>query len=123
MLSGVEWSVDDQAGLNGVADFLLCRSALMLYISAPVLVAVEAKRDSIPDGLGTMRGRNGGRPAVQPKGRHANRSRVRLQITTGATWRFLRLSGTQLDIDVDEYAINQPDRILGVLLHCCGVTV
>ena len=44
-------------------------------------------------------------------------------VTTGALWRFLRLSGKRLDIDLDEYQIAQADRILGVLLYCCGVKV
>lgn len=43
-------------------------------------------------------------------------------VTTGSNWKFFRLSGQQLDIDIGEYLINEPDRILGVLLHCCGVT-
>jgi hypothetical protein len=52
LLSGVPFTVDDSVGLNGVCDFVLCRSPMLFYITAPVLVAVEAKRDSIPDGLG-----------------------------------------------------------------------
>ena len=44
-------------------------------------------------------------------------------VTTGANWKFLRLTGQHLDIEIDEYSITQPDRILGVLLHCCGVQV
>ena len=44
-------------------------------------------------------------------------------VTTGTLWRFLRLAGKRLDIDLDEYQIAQADRILGVLLHCCGVSV
>jgi hypothetical protein len=44
-------------------------------------------------------------------------------VTTGSLWHFLRLTGKRLDIDLDEYQISQADRILGVLLHCCGVHV
>jgi hypothetical protein len=122
MLSGVEWSVDDKAGLNGVADFLLCRSPLMLYVSAPVLVAVEAKRDSIPEGLGQCAAEMVGAQRFNQEA-GAPIDPIYGCVTTGSNWRFLRLSGTQLDIDLDEYAISQPDRILGVLLYCCGVTV
>lgn len=42
-------------------------------------------------------------------------------VTTGSLWKFLRLTGQLLEIDTNEYSITQPDRILGVLLHCCGV--
>ena len=41
-------------------------------------------------------------------------------VTTGSLWRFLRLTGKQLDIDLDEYQFAQADHILGVLLYCCG---
>jgi hypothetical protein len=120
MLSGVDWTVDTAVGLNGVADFLLCRSSLMLYVTAPVLIAVEAKRDSIPDGLGQCAAEM---VAAQRFNQRAGTpvDPVYGCVTTGVNWRFLRLAGTQLDIDVDEYQINQPDRILGVLLFCCGV--
>jgi len=37
-------------------------------------------------------------------------------VTTGSVWNFLRLTGQHLEIDLDEYGIAQPDRILGVLL-------
>jgi hypothetical protein len=44
-------------------------------------------------------------------------------VTTGSLWRFLRLTGRQLDIDLDEYQIVPADRLLGVLLHCCAVSL
>jgi len=122
MISGVDWSVDASVGLNGVADFLMCRSQVMLYITAPILVAVEAKRDSIPDGLGQCAAEM---VAAQRFNAAAGKPIDPIYgcVTTGSLWRFLRLTGTALDIDVEEYSITQPDRILGVLLHCCGVTV
>ena len=112
--------MDEKAGLAGVCDFLLCRSENLYYVTSPVLVAVEAKRDSIPDGLGQcaaemvaaqLFNQNAGKPIDTIYG----------CVTTGANWKFLRLRGQRLEIDFDEYSINQPDRILGVLLHCCGV--
>jgi len=114
-------NVDAAAGLNGTCDFLLCRSDNLYFVTAPVLAAVEAKRDSIPAGLGQCAAEM---VAAQ---RFNQQSGTPIEpvygcVTTGANWRFLRLSGSRLDIDVDEYLISQPDRILGVLLHCCGVS-
>jgi hypothetical protein len=121
LLSGIEFNVDAAAGLNGTCDFLLCRSDNLYFVTAPVLVAVEAKRDSIPDGLGQCAAEM---IAAQRFNQQAGTplDPVFGCVTTGANWRFLRLSGSRLDIDVDEYLISQPERILGVLLHCCGVT-
>jgi hypothetical protein len=50
---GVELNVDEAVGLNGVCDFLLGRSTQLFYVEAPVVAVVEAKKDSIPDGLGS----------------------------------------------------------------------
>ncbi|HTU92631.1 MAG TPA: hypothetical protein VMF69_21295 [Gemmataceae bacterium] len=121
VLSGVPLSVDEAAGLNGTCDFLLCRSSMLYYVAAPVLVAVEAKRDSIPDGLGQCAAEM---VAIQRFNHKAGTPIDPLYgcVTTGANWKFLRLSGQQLNIDVDEYSIAQPDHILGILMHCCGLT-
>lgn len=44
LFSGEDFSVDDSVGLNGLVDFLLSRSPLVLEIQAPVAVIVEAKK-------------------------------------------------------------------------------
>ncbi len=122
LYSGVELNVDEGVGLNGVCDFLLGRSSQLYYVEAPIVAVVEAKKDSIPEGLGQCAAEL---VAVQRFNRKANKPQDPTYgcVTTGALWRFLRLSGQWLDIDLDEYQIAQADRILGVLLHCCGVTV
>ena len=122
VMSGVDLNVDASVGLNGICDFLLCRSSNLYFVSAPVLVAVEAKRDSIPDGLGQCAAEM---VAAQRFNQKADVSINPIYgcVTTGATWKFLRLTAQHLDIDIDEYSITQPDRILGVLLHCCGVAM
>jgi hypothetical protein len=122
LLSGVEFNVDVALGLNGTCDFLLCRSDNLYFVSAPLLVAVEAKRDSIPDGLGQCAAEM---VAAQRFNQQANKPIDPIYgcVTTGSAWKFLRLTGQHLDIDINEYNISQPDRILGVLLHCCGVTI
>lgn len=50
--TGVEFNVDPEAGLNGVCDFLLGRTAQLDYLEAPILAVVETKKDGILDGLG-----------------------------------------------------------------------
>lgn len=122
VLSGVEWTVDSAAGLNGVSDFILCRGESPIELTAPVLVAAQAKRDSLAEGYGqcaatlvaAQRFNAGARTPVEP---------LYGCVTTASLWRFLRLSGTELDIDEDEYSVHQADRLFGVLLHCCGVRV
>ena len=119
VISGMELDVDASVGLNGICDFALCQSSMLYFITAPVLVVVEAKRDTVMGGLGQCAAemvaaqrfnQNAGKP-IDP---------IYGCVTTGSLWKFLRLTGTHLDIDIGEYSISQPDRILGVLLHCCG---
>ncbi len=122
LFSGVEFNVDAAAGLSGVCDFLLSRSPQLLFVEAPVLAVVEAKRDSIPDGLGqcaaemvaAQRFNQQSGNAIDP---------VFGCVTTGSNWRFLRLLGGVLAIDLEEYQISQAERLLGVLLYIVGVQV
>lgn len=120
LYSGVEINVDESAGLNGVCDFLLGRSPQSYYVEAPVVAVVEAKKDSIPEGLGQCAAEM---VALQTFNQKAGKPYDPIYgcVTTGTLWRFLRLSGKRLEIDLDEYQLAQADRILGVLLHCCGI--
>jgi hypothetical protein len=122
LYSGVEFNVDDAVGLNGVCDFLLGRSPQLFFVDSPVVAVVEAKKDSIPEGLGQCAAEM---VAVQRFNQKANKPQDPVYgcVTTGTQWRFLRLTGKRLEIDLDEYPIAQADRILGVLLHCCGVNI
>lgn len=118
LYSGVELNVDEAAGLNGVCDFLLGLSPQLYYVEAPVVAVVEAKKDSIPEGLGQCAAQM---VALQTFNQKAGKPYDPIYgcVTTGALWRFLRLSGKRLEIDLDEYQLAQADRILGVLLYCC----
>lgn len=37
-------------------------------------------------------------------------------VTTGTIWKFLSLTGKTLAIDLNEYSIAQPEKILGILV-------
>jgi hypothetical protein len=52
VFSGEEFNVDASVGLNGVCDFLLCRSPEQLTVEAPAIVIVEAKKSDIKSGIG-----------------------------------------------------------------------
>ena len=119
LFSGTDLSVDPSAGLSGTCDFLFCRSPQQLVISAPILAVVEAKKDSIVDGLGQCAAEM---VAVQRWNREQGTGieTVFGCVTTGALWRFLRLSETHLEIDVVEYTVSQVGHILGVFLQMVG---
>jgi hypothetical protein len=45
--SGEDFTVDVQAGLSGICDFLISRSPEQLLIEAPAIVIVEAKKENL----------------------------------------------------------------------------
>ena len=63
LIGAAEFAADPAAKLNGKCDFLIGRYPQVSYVKAPAVLLFEAKRDSIPDGLGqcisAMVGANG----------------------------------------------------------------
>lgn len=47
LFSGWDFVVDRARGLNGVCDYILCRSPQQEFITTPVAVVVEAKNENI----------------------------------------------------------------------------
>ncbi len=52
LFSGVEFNVNESTGLNGYVDFLISQDPEQIFIKAPVVVVIEAKRDDLASGLG-----------------------------------------------------------------------
>jgi co-chaperonin GroES (HSP10) len=121
LLSGVDFTVDKEAGLTGVVDFLFGKGPQVSFITAPVLAVVEGKNESIPSGQGQCVAEM---VAAQRFNRKANNSieTVYGVVTTGNNWLFQRLRGNELAIDTREYLISEADQILGILLYIVGVT-
>ena len=114
LFSGVEFDVDSSRGLNGDCDFLLTRSPLQSVLTAPVLAIAEAKNDNFLSGLGQciaamVAAREFNAQASLPPGE------IHGAVTTGAAWKFLRLSGSDLTLDVREYFVAELGRIMGIL--------
>lgn len=119
LIGGAEFAADPPAKLSGQCDFLFGRYPQVSYVKAPAVLLFEAKRDSIPDGLGqcisAMVGadrfnRAQGKPLDTIYG----------CVTTGSLWRFLTLVGTIITVDQAEYTIRDVDQILGILVHMIG---
>lgn len=114
IFSGKDFTVDSTKGLNGFCDFLISRSPEQILIEAPVVTLVEAKNDNIQSGLGQcMAEMIAAQLFNQNKGNQI--STIYGVITTGTNWRFLQLKGQIIEIDLNEYFINQLGKILGIL--------
>jgi len=117
--SGVDFNVDRAARLIGEADFLFTRGPQIPEVSPPVLVVVEAKRENI----GSAYGQCGAQMVAAQRMNDRENTGVDTIygcITIGDNWKFLRLRGTELAIDLPEYLVDQLDRILGIILFMLG---
>ncbi|MEB3337186.1 MAG: hypothetical protein VKJ46_06985, partial [Leptolyngbyaceae bacterium] len=52
IFSGEEFNVEPEADLSGYCDFLISRSPEQLFIKAPAIVIVEAKKEDLKPALG-----------------------------------------------------------------------
>jgi hypothetical protein len=115
LFSGLSLDVDKDRGLNGVCDYLLALSPERFFLSHPVMAVVEAKREDITGGLGRcVAAMVGAREFNQREG--LMERVVHGAVTTGSIWRFLKLEGDVVFIDLPEYYFHQLSKILGILL-------
>lgn len=120
LFSGVQFPVDAAAELTGVCDFILGHPPQLDTVSAPVMMITEAKNDSVMGGLGQCAA---AMVAAQRfnRGRNPDVTTIYGCVSNGLDWKFLRLDGTTLTIDLDDYVIHEPGRILGIILHFVGL--
>lgn len=116
LFSGVDLNVDNERGLNGVCDFIISRDGRQYVLAAPLIAIVEAKNDNIHNGLGQcvaeMRAAQ-----IFNKQNNAGVGTVYGCVTIGSAWKFMKLDGDQVTLDLDEYYIDRPQKIVGIFLH------
>jgi hypothetical protein len=112
--SGVNLDVDKDKSLTGYCDFIISRSPEQFYLSAPIIAVVEAKNEYIAGGLGQC--------IAEMYAAHLFNEREGLRlpaiygaVTTGNAWKFLKYEGDAAYIDVPEYYIANPNKIVGIL--------
>ena len=116
VLPGVTFEVDRERGLTGFCDFLITRSPEFFYVQGPKLAVVEAKREDLVAGLGQCVAEM---VAIQVFNEREGTPLpvVHGCVTSGNIWRFLRLEGKMLFIDLPEYHLRDAAKILGILVH------
>jgi hypothetical protein len=113
LFSGKDLTVDSSQELNGECDFIISLSPEQLFITAPIITLVEAKKEDIIAGLGQCAAQMlGAQIFNQTEGNQI--SSVYGAVTTGTVWRFLRLRDRLLDVDNKEYYIGDVGKILGI---------
>jgi hypothetical protein len=115
VFSGEEFNVDAEADLQGYCDFLVSRSPEQLYITAPVMMLVEAKKEDLKPALGQCLAEM---VAAQRFNASKNQEVGTIYgvVTSGTVWRFLKLEGLVVSIDLTDYPLPPIDSILGILI-------
>lgn len=116
LFSGVEFNVDKEKGLNGFCDFLISASEEQLIISSPVIAVVEAKNENIIGGLGQCIAEMYASKIFNQE-ENNNLLKIYGVVTTGTAWKFLKMDDGIVYIDMDEYLIEFPEKIIGILLE------
>ena len=119
LFSGIEFDVDKEQGLNGFCDFIISKSPEQLFINAPVITLVEAKREDIMAGLGQCVAEMVAAQIFNE--REGNEIPVIYgAVTSGTNWKFLRLEEQVIEIDLSEYYLSVVNKILGILASGVG---
>lgn len=115
LFSGVEFDVDRERSLNGFCDFLISASPEQLLLTAPVVAIVEAKNENLIGGLGQCIAEMLAARIFNEREDNGQVRHIYGVVTTGTAWKFLKLDGERVMIDLDEYGIEHPGGILGIL--------
>lgn len=119
LFSGQDFPVDPAVGLVGICDFLISRSTEQLEVESPVIVLVEAKKADINSGMGQcMAEMEAARRFNEQAGEKANP--IYGCVTSGLLWRFLKLDGNQMTVDLKDYSLDPLGDLLGKLVWMCG---
>ncbi len=115
LFSGNDFTVDASIGLSGVCDFLISLSSEQLFVEAPAIVVVEAKKEDLNGGLGQCVAEM---IAAQRFNEQNNTSIPIIYgtVTTGDRWKFLKIENQTVTIGLMEYTLPPLEQILGILI-------
>ena len=112
--SGTEFNADPESGLHGYCDYILTASSDLYEIRTPVVTLVEAKNENIKNGLGQCIAEMLGAQRFNQQ-QNDEIEAIYGGVTTGNAWKFLKLVNQTAFIDLNDYYINEVDKILGIL--------
>ncbi len=115
VFSGEEFAVQPESDLTGYVDFLISRSPEQLFIKAPAVILVEAKKEDLKPALGECLAEM---VAAQRFNQQKKQPILTIYgtVTSGTVWRFLKLEGQTVTIDLNDYSLPPVEQILGILI-------
>ncbi|MDY7013654.1 MAG: hypothetical protein SVX43_08610 [Cyanobacteriota bacterium] len=119
LFSGIDFTIDIQKGLNGYCDFIISSGLEQLFVAAPVMMLVEAKNEDIKGGLGQCIAEMYAARLFNQREKNEI-STIYGSVTTGTNWKFMKLTGNLVEIDLSEYYLANLSKILGLLASFVG---
>jgi len=115
LFSGSTFTVDIDAELDGQCDYIISLNSEQFYITAPIVTIVEAKKENIIQGFGqciaTMYA-----ATIFNERENNHLPYVYGVVTTGTTWKFIKLLENKAYIDVDEYYLKEIEQLISIFL-------
>lgn len=112
VFSGEEFNIEPEAQLSGYCHFLISRSPEQLFIKAPAVIIVEAKKEP---GLGQCVAEMVAAQRFNQK-KQQPISVIYGSVSSGTAWRLLKLEGQTVTIDLTDYPLPPVEQILGFLI-------
>lgn len=112
LFSGEELNIEPENDLSGVCDFFFSAKPESYLLEAPIVSLTEAKDEDLDYGIAQCTAQMIG--AQKYNERHGEHIPTILGCaTTAGEWKFLKLEGKTLYIDLTSYYISQLDVLLG----------
>jgi len=121
VFSGEEFNIEPEVGLNGICDFLVSQSPEQIAVEAPVLVVVEAKNDDLKQGMGQCLAEM----VAAQRFNQANQQAIPTiygSVSMGTAWRFLKLEGSTVTVDLTDYPVPPVEQVLSILVWIADST-
>lgn len=118
LFSGIDFNVDEEKGLKGACDFIISLSPEQLFLDAPIIALVEAKKENIVQGIPQCIAEMKAAQIFNEK-RKSGIDTLFGVVTTGIHWQFLKLDDDLVSLDLDQYYIKELGKILGILHFMC----
>jgi hypothetical protein len=116
LFSGIDFDVAPDQGLNGICDFIFCRSAEQLMLTSPFMVIVGAEKEDINQGIARCIAEMVAARIFNEREETGVKT-IHGVVTVGSIWKFLKLEGQTIFVDRAEYYLPQTGKILAILLH------
>ncbi len=113
--SGEQLNIDKEKGLNGECDFILSKSLIRTFVTAPVFCITEAEKHDLEKGIIQVSAQVLGAYFFNQKSNIQHIREIFGASTNGFEWKFLKLENQSIIMDSNQYSIANLPELLGVL--------